>query len=80
MGRLYINNNGQTTVFSSGEDISSLSAITNTYFVGVNVNSGVYEKLNPNGSVVNLESQPVNEVDYSTISSLIACSFNTAKS
>jgi hypothetical protein len=56
MGRIIQQNNGKTTVYVTGENFSSLSPTTNTYFVGVDLTSGSFEKKNPNGSIINLES------------------------
>ena len=63
MGRIYLEKNGKTTVLFNNEDINSISAQTNTYFVGTDLNSGQYEKKNPDGSIINLEGG-----SYSTIS------------
>jgi hypothetical protein len=35
MGRLIQKNNGNTTILVTGEDFNSLSAETNTYYIGV---------------------------------------------
>jgi hypothetical protein len=56
MGRIIQKNNGKTTVFVTGENFNSLPILTNTYYVGVDLSSGYFEKLNPSGSVINLES------------------------
>lgn len=55
MGRIIHKNNGKTTILTSGESISGLTPETNTYYVGVDNDNGVYEKLNPDGSIVDLE-------------------------
>jgi len=55
MGRIIQKNNGKTTVFTTGENFNSLTPITNTYYVGVDLSSGYFEKLNPTGSIINLE-------------------------
>jgi hypothetical protein len=56
MGRIIQKNNGKTTVFTTGENFNSLTPITNTYYVGVDLSSGYFEKLNPTGSIINLET------------------------
>ena len=56
MGRIIQKNNGKTTVFTTGENFNSLTPITDTYYVGVDLSSGYFEKLNPSGSVINLEA------------------------
>lgn len=58
MGRIIQYNNGKTTILTTGESISGLTPETNTYYVGVDNNSGTYEKLNPDGSVIDLETSP----------------------
>lgn len=55
MGRIIQKNNGKTTVFVTGENFNSLSVSANTYYVGVDLSSGYFEKLNPSGSIINLE-------------------------
>ena len=56
MGNIIQIDNGIRTIYVNGQDISSLSAETNTYYIGVDLNSGSYEKKNPNGTIVNLET------------------------
>lgn len=56
MGRIIQQNNGKTTVLVTGEDISSIAPEANTYVVGVDLATGLYEKLNPDGSIRDLES------------------------
>ena len=56
MGRIIQKNNGKTTVFVTGENFNSLPILTNTYYVGVDLSSGYFEKLNPSGSIINLEA------------------------
>lgn len=56
MGRIIQQSNGKKTIYTVGEDFNSLSAETNTYYVGVDLGSGQLEKKNPNGSIINLES------------------------
>ncbi len=56
MGRIIQQKNGRKTIYTVGENINSLSAETNTYYVGVDFGSGEFEKKNPDGSIINLES------------------------
>lgn len=56
MGRIIQQKNGRKTIYTVGENINSLSAETNTYYIGVDLNSGDFEKKNPDGSIINLES------------------------
>jgi hypothetical protein len=51
MGRIIQQNNGKTTIYVTGEDFNNLSGTTDTYYVGVDLNSGLFEKKNPNGSL-----------------------------
>jgi hypothetical protein len=50
MGRIIQQNNGKTTIYVTGEDFNNLSGTTDTYYVGVDLNSGLFEKKNPDGS------------------------------
>lgn len=56
MGRIIQQNNGRTTVYVTGEDFNSLSATTNTYYLGVDLLTGSFEKKNPNGNIIDFES------------------------
>jgi len=51
MGRIIQQNNGKTTIYVTGEDFNNLSGTTDTYYVGVDLNSGLFEKKNPDGSL-----------------------------
>jgi hypothetical protein len=53
MGRIIQQNNGKTTVFVTGEDFNNLASTANTYYVGVDLNTGSFEKKNPDGSYEN---------------------------
>jgi hypothetical protein len=55
MGRIIQQKNGKKTIYTVGEDFNSLSAETNTYYIGVDLGSGEFEKKNPNGDIINLE-------------------------
>jgi hypothetical protein len=55
MGRIIQQNNGKTTVYVTGENLTGLTPESNTYYLGVDLSSGVLEKKNPNGTIVNLE-------------------------
>lgn len=72
MGRIYLEKNGKKTVLFNNEDITSLTPETNTYFVGTDLNSGQYEKLNPNGSIINLETGGFATIDTSSFQTLIS--------
>ena len=71
MGRIIQIENGKTTVYVNGQDIGALTASTDTYYVGVDLNSGSYEKLNPDGTIINLEAGSVANTTYSDIVSMI---------
>lgn len=71
MGNIIQIENGVKTIYVNGQDITSLTADTNTYYVGVDVNSGFYEKLNPNGTIVNLESGSFSDITYADLVSMI---------
>lgn len=70
MGRIYLNKNGKTTILTNGEDITSIIPSADTYVVGADLSSGKYEKLNPNGDIIDLEggggtpSAPNSSVQY----------------
>ena len=55
MGRIIQKSGGKTTVYVNGVNINGLTPLSNTYYVGVDLASGHYEKLNPTGTIVNLE-------------------------
>lgn len=67
---IIITNNGKTTIFTSGEQIGSITPELNTYVLGVDSVTGEFEKLDPNGNIFNFESvsggtgQPVIETTY----------------
>jgi hypothetical protein len=67
MGNIIQIENGIKTIYVNGQNISSLSAETNTYYVGVDLTSGSYEKLNPNGTVINLEAGSIIPTTYSDL-------------
>lgn len=73
MGR-YININDNTSIrteFTSGEDFTSITPQVNTYFVGVDPNTGQFQKLNPDGSIVSLEAGSVVPTTYNDLVNLI---------
>ena len=72
MGKIIQIDNGVKTIYVNGQDISSLSADTGTYYVGVDLSSGSYEKLNPNGTIVNLEAGSITDTTYTDIVSMIS--------
>ena len=55
MGRIIQAKNGKTVIHTVGEEISLITAHPDTYVLGVDSISGIYEKLNPNGEVISLE-------------------------
>lgn len=55
MGRIIQKNNGKTTIIVTGENFNSLSAVTDTYYIGVDTTNGIFEKKNPNGDIITLE-------------------------
>lgn len=71
MGKIVQIENGKTTVYVNGQDIGALTAKTDTYYVGVDLNSGFYEKLNPDGTIINLESGSVSNTTYADLVSMI---------
>lgn len=56
MGQIRHFNNGKWTVFTTGEELTTNSGTTNTYYIGPNLSDGIYTKVNPNGQVINLEA------------------------
>jgi hypothetical protein len=69
MGRIIQQNNGKTTIYVTGEDFNNLSGTTDTYYVGVNTDSGNFEKKNPDGSTVEIGGS-YNSVTYSELYNL----------
>jgi hypothetical protein len=55
MARIHLQKNGTKTILFAGEDINSITPEANTFFVGTDLATGKYEKLNPNGDIVDLE-------------------------
>jgi len=55
MGRIIQSKNGQTVIHTVGEEISLITAEPNTYILGVDSVSGIFEKLDPNGTIISLE-------------------------
>jgi hypothetical protein len=56
MGKLIIRNNGVETQLVNGVDFTTLSGTPNTYVIGVDPTLGTFEKLNPDGSIINYDS------------------------
>lgn len=50
MGRIIQQNNGKTTIYVTGEEFNNLTPSADTYYVGVDLVTGNFEKKNPNGS------------------------------
>lgn len=71
MGNIIQIENGIKTVYVNGQNINSLSANTNTYYVGIDLTSGSYEKLNPDGSIVNLEAGSIIDTTHNDLYTLI---------
>jgi len=67
MGRIIQQKNGKKTIYTVGEDFNSLSAETNTYYIGVDLGSGEFEKKNPNGDIINLEGTGGSEFTGGTV-------------
>lgn len=56
MGQIKHYNNGKWTIYTSGEGLSGYTGVTDTYYVGPDLNNdGNLTKANPDGSLVNLE-------------------------
>ena len=56
MSKLIIKNNGQETQYVGGVDFTTLPPQPNVYYVGVDSVSGAFEKLDPDGSIIDLEA------------------------
>ena len=70
MARIHLQKNGTKTILFAGENISSITPSASTFFVGTDLATGKYEKLNPNGDIINLET-PYFEVGYSELTTLL---------
>jgi hypothetical protein len=70
MARIHLQKNGTKTILFAGEDINSITPEANTFFVGTDLATGKYEKLNPNGDIINLET-PFLDVSYSELTTLL---------
>ena len=55
MGRIIQSKNGQTVIHTVGEDISLIPNNVNTYILGVDSVSGIFEQKSPNGNITPLE-------------------------
>jgi len=55
MGKIIQKSGGKTTVYVTGVNIGGLAPASNTYYIGVDLTSGRYEKLNPTGTIINFE-------------------------
>jgi len=77
MGRFIHINNGQKTIYTTGEDLTSIPPEAGTYFLGINPSSGYFEKLDPNGNLINFDVSggmtggTYNSVTYSYLTTLI---------
>lgn len=56
MGQIRHYNNGKWTIFTTGEELSTKSGVTNTYYIGPNLSDGIYTKVDPDGTKIDLES------------------------
>jgi hypothetical protein len=56
MARIIQTKNGKTVIHTVGEDISLIPDNPNTYILGVDSVSGIFEKKNPNGNLISLEA------------------------
>jgi hypothetical protein len=70
MGKVILRKNGVETQYINGEDFTTLTPQSGVYSVGVDLATGYFEKLNPDGSIINLEqditgSTNTNVVTYS---------------
>ena len=70
MARIHLQKNGTKTILFACENISSITPSARTFFVGTDLATGKYEKLNPNGDIINLET-PYFEVGYSELTTLL---------
>ena len=70
MARIHLQKNGTKTILFAGENISSITPSASTFFVGTDLATGKYEKLNPNGDIINLET-PYLEIGYSELTTLL---------
>ena len=55
MGKVILRKNGVETQFINGEDFTSIPPQSGVYSVGVDLTTGFFEKLNPDGTIINLE-------------------------
>ena len=56
MARIIQTKNGKTVIHTVGEDISLIPDNPNTYILGIDSVSGIFEKKNPNGNTTSLEA------------------------
>jgi hypothetical protein len=70
MARIHLQKNGTKTILFAGENINSITPSASTFFVGTDLATGKYEKLNPNGDIINLET-PFLDVSYSELITLL---------
>jgi hypothetical protein len=85
MGKLILKNNGLETQFVNGVDFTTLTPQTDVYYVGVDSLTGTFDKLNPNGTIIDLESggggggiTGATEVTYSDLVNRISTNTLTA--
>ena len=70
MGRIIQQNNGKTTIYVTGEDFNNLTATADTYYVGVDLTTGKFEKINPDGSFEEFAGGSYSSVTYSELYNL----------
>lgn len=56
MGKLILKNNGVETQYINGVDFSTLTPLPDVYYVGVNTSTGTFDKLNPNGDIIDFDT------------------------
>ena len=56
MGKIILKKNGLETQFINGVDFTTLTPQTDVYYVGVDSVSGSFEKLDPDGTIIDLEA------------------------
>jgi len=78
MGKLILRNNGLETQLVNGIPFSGITPQNNTYYIGVDSESGLFSQLNSSGTTINIGSGSgsitVESVTYSGLTSLITTS------
>jgi hypothetical protein len=55
MGKIILRNNGLETQVVNGVDFTSLTPENGVYYIGVDLVTGDFQKLNPNGDIIDIE-------------------------